>query len=159
MECGSAVRGNSALDVGRWALDVLTANDFAFRTTVCSSTETHPGRCQFAGARVSQREWRPVFCDACERREDLGCRWEGIYRLRGKLGTGDSRSRAESCCGRSRGGCNARLKFWNSKSVGGGDGGIDLRLDAIDRKSADGEQRHGSDNVVYSPRACVHRAR
>src|SRR6266545_1236963 len=118
MEQCVAASGNSALDVGRWALDVLTANDFAVLTTVYSSTETHPGRRQFAGARVSQRGWRPVFCDACEGRKDLGCRWEGIYGLPGKLGTGDPRSRAESCCGRSGGGCNARLKFWNSKSVG-----------------------------------------
>ena len=32
-------------------------------------------------------------------------------------------------------------------------------LDAVDRKSADGKQRHGSDHVVHSPRARVHRAR
>ena len=133
--------------------------DLAFIRAFHSRSITNAGRCEFTGARVSQRGRCPVFCGSRQGRKDLGRRWQGIHRLSGKLGAVDPRLRSGSCCERSARGRNARLKFWNPESVGSGDGGIDLRVDAIDRESADGEQRYGSDHVVYSPRACVHRAR
>ena len=133
--------------------------DISLLTTVCSRAETDSRRCEFAGARVSQRGRRPVFCGPREGSKNLGRRWQGIHRLRGKLGTVDPRSRSGRCCDRSARGGNARLKFWNSESAGSGDGGIDLRMDALDRKSADGEQRHGSNHVVHSSRTRFHRAR
>src|ERR1044072_6704243 len=159
MECGSAIQGilRWTLGVGRWTF--LTENGFSLLKTICGSAKAHPWRCQFARASVSQRGWRPVFCDTREGLQGLGRRWKRIRRLCGKLGAGDSRPFAEGGCGCSAAGRNARPELWDPKSVGSPDGGIDLRLDAIDRKSPNGEQRDGSDDVIHSPRTCVHGAR
>ena len=96
---------------------------------------------------------------AREGREHLGRRWQRIHRLRRHLGAGDSRSCAESRHGAVREARNARRKFRHSESTRSRDGGTDLRMGAVDRKSADGQQRHGGDDVVHAAGARIHRAR